>query len=62
LYTTLSNFVTGFCLILSELLIVLHNKDPTTKPLADFKEDIVLSVIPKPITKFFLGLILLILL
>jgi len=44
------------------LVIVLHNKEPTTKPFADFRDDIVLSVIPKPITKFFLGLILFILL
>ena len=62
LYTTLPNFVTGFCLILSEFVIVLHNILPTTNPFADFKEAIVLSVIPKPITRFFLGFILLILL
>ena len=44
LYTTLSNFVTGFCLNLSEFVIVLHNKLPTTSPSADFRDFIVLSV------------------
>ena len=53
LYTTLSNFVTGFCLILSELVIVLHNILPTTNPSAAFRDLIVFLVIPNPITMFF---------
>jgi hypothetical protein len=50
----------GFCPILSELVIILHSILPITSPLADLREDIVFSVIPNPITRFFLGLILLI--
>ena len=50
--------MTGFCPILSEFVIVLHNILPTTSPLADFSEVMVLSVIPNPITKFFFWLIL----
>ena len=34
--------MTGFCPILSEFVIVLHNILPTTSPLADFSEEIVL--------------------
>ena len=44
----------GFILILSELVIVLHKSEPTTRPEADLKDEIVESVIPKPITKVFL--------
>ena len=50
--------MTGFCPILSEFVIVSHNILPTTSPFADLRDEIVLSVIPKPITSF-LGLILL---
>ena len=49
--------MTGFCPILSEFAIVLHNILPTTSPLADLSEVMVLSVIPNPITRFFFGFI-----
>ena len=44
--------------VLGQLAIVLHNILPTTSPLADFNDEIVLSVIPKPITRFFAPLII----
>jgi len=44
--------VTGFCRFLIDSEIFLHNALPTTKPSAFFNDDMVLAVIPKPITKF----------
>ena len=49
--------MTGFCLFLIELVISLQIALPTTNPSADFNFAIVFSVIPNPITQFFLGLI-----
>ena len=60
-FTILFNFMTGFCRFFKDSLIPLHNALPTTKPSAFLKDDIVFSVIPKPITAFFVLLNLLIL-
>ena len=62
LFTILPIFVTGFCLFLIDSDISLHNALPTTKPSAFFNDEIVLIVIPKPITKFLDLIIFLILL
>ena len=40
------------CPFLIDLLIVLHNWLPTTRPSGDLREEMVFFVIPKPITKF----------
>ncbi|SVE56301.1 uncharacterized protein METZ01_LOCUS509155, partial [marine metagenome] len=53
--------VTGFCPFFKLLVISLQIALPTTKPSADFNFEIVFSVIPKPITQFFFGLIFFIL-
>ena len=53
--------MSGFCLLLKLLVISLQIWLPTTSPSVFLKFDIVFSVIPKPITQFFLGLIFLIL-
>ena len=55
--TILLTFVTGFCLLFILFVISLQIALPTTKPSADFNFPIDFSVIPKPITQFFLGLI-----
>ena len=52
----------GILVFLIDSEIFLHNALPTTKPSAFFNDEIVLIVIPKPITKFldlFIFLILL---
>ena len=53
---------TQICLFLIEFVISLQIALPTTKPSAFFKDLIVFSVIPNPMTTFFLGLIFFILL
>ena len=45
--------MTVFCLLSIDLDISLHIALPTTKPSAFFRDLIVFSVIPKPITTFF---------
>ena len=42
----------GFCFFLIDSDILLHNALPTTRPSAFFNDEMVLTVIPKPITKF----------